>query len=259
MRGLAGKSVLVTGASRGIGRGIALRFAEEGANVAVNHPGEAEEAREVVDTIRARGGTAFSVRADVAKAAQVRRMVERVVARFGQIDVLVNNAGVSPFYEFFDITEKVWDRTQAVNLKGVFLCSQAVARHMVDRRIPGRIVSTSSLSSYVGSRMQAHYCSSKAGVNLLMKSMAITLGPHGITCNSVLPGLVATKMNREIVDDPAIRRAYERQVPMRRLGQPQDMAAATAFLASDDARYITGAEILVDGGAFASFEWTATE
>ena len=259
MRGLSGKSALVTGACRGIGRGIALRLAEEGVQVAVNHPGEPDQAQEVVQAIRQAGGTAMEVSADVANGAEVRRMVEQVIKQFGQIDLLVNNAGVCPFVEFFDLTEEVWDRTQDVNLKGVFLCSQEVARHMVERGIGGRIISISSLSSYVGSPLQVHYCPSKAGVNLFMRSLAIVLGPHGITCNSVLPGAVSTYMNRQFFEDEAVRRAYERRVPMRRLGQPADMAGAVAFLASEDAQYVSGTEILVDGGAFANFEWTEAD
>lgn len=254
MKGIRGKVVLVTGASRGIGRAIALRFAEEGARVAVNHPGESEQAREVVRAIRSRGGEAIAVRADVARAAQVRRMVERVVARFGRIDVLVNNAGICPFCEFLDITEEVWDRTHAVNLKGVFLCSQAVARHMVERGIRGRIISISSLSSYVGGRLQAHYCPTKAGINLLMKSMAIALGPYGITCNSVLPGTVLTDINRQYLSDETVRRSLEGRVPLGRLGQPEDIAGPVVFLATDDARYMSGSEVLVDGGALANFQ-----
>ena len=251
---LEGKVALVTGASRGIGRAIALRLAQEGASVAVNHPGEAKEALEVVRLIRSRGGKAISVRADVAHKRQVDRMVARVIERFGRIDILVNNAGICPFAEFLDITEETWDRTHDVNLRGVFLCSQAVARHMVERGIRGRIISISSIASYVGGIIQAHYCPTKAGVNLLMKSMATALGPHGITCNSVLPGTVLTDMNRAFLVDPDHRRQTIEHIPLGRLGEPDDVAGVVAFLASDDARYMSGAELVVDGGAFASFQ-----
>ena len=251
---LEGKVALVTGASRGIGRAIALRLAQEGASVAVNHPGEAKEALEVVRLIRSRGGKAISVRADIAHKRQVDRMVARVIERFGRIDILVNNAGICPFAEFLDITEKTWNRTHDVNLRGVFLCSQAVARHMVGQGIRGRIISISSIASYVGGIIQAHYCPAKAGVNLLMKSMATALGPHGITCNSVLPGTVLTDMNRAFLFDPEHRRQTIEHIPLGRLGEPDDVASVVAFLASDDARYMSGAELVVDGGAFASFQ-----
>jgi L-rhamnose 1-dehydrogenase len=251
---LEGKIALVTGASRGIGRAIALRLAEEGAVVAVNHPGEAKEAREVVRLARSRGGEAVSVRADVAHKRQVDRMVAWVIERFGRIDILVNNAGICPFAEFLDITAETWDRTHDVNLRGVFLCSQAVARHMVGQGIRGRIISVSSFSSYVGGIIQAHYCPTKAGVNLLMRSMATALGPHGITCNSVLPGTVLTDINSMFLSDPDHRRETIEHIPLGRLGEPEDIAGVVAFLASDDARYMSGAELLVDGGAFASFQ-----
>ncbi len=251
---LGGRTALVTGASRGIGRGIALRLAEEGVAVAVNHPGETKEAREVVRLIRSRGGEAVSVRADVASKRQVDRMVSRVIERFGRIDILVNNAAVCPFAEFLDITEDAWDRTHDVNLRGVFLCSQAVARHMVEQGIHGRIISVSSFASYVGGIIQAHYCASKAGVNLLMRSMATALGPHGITCNSVLPGTVLTDMNSMFLSDPDHRRETIEHIPLGRLGEPEDIAGVVAFLASEDAGYMSGAELLVDGGAFASFQ-----
>jgi L-rhamnose 1-dehydrogenase len=251
---LEGKVALVTGASRGIGRAIALRLAQEGASVAVNHPGEAKEALEVVRLIRSRGGKAISVRADIAHKRQVDRMVARVIERFGRIDILVNNAGICPFAEFLDITEETWDRTHDVNLRGVFLCSQAVARHMVEQGIRGRIISISSIASYVGGIIQAHYCPTKAGVNLLMKSMATALGPHGITCNSVLPGTVLSDMNRAFLSDTDHRRQTIKHIPLGRLGEPDDIAGVVAFLASDDARYMSGAELVVDGGAFASFQ-----
>jgi L-rhamnose 1-dehydrogenase len=251
---LEGKVALVTGASRGIGRAIALRLAQEGASVAVNHPGEAKEAQEAARLIRSSGGKAISVRADIAHKRQVDRMVARVIGRFGRIDILVNNAGICPFAEFLDITEETWDRTHGVNLRGVFLCSQAVARHMVERSIRGRIISISSTASYVGGIIQAHYCPTKAGVNLLMRSMATALGPHGITCNSVLPGTVLTDMNRAFLVDPDHRRQTVEHIPLGRLGEPDDVAGVVAFLSSNDARYMSGAELVVDGGALASFQ-----
>jgi L-rhamnose 1-dehydrogenase len=248
------KVALVTGASRGIGRAVALRLAEEGAHVIVNHPGEPAQAREVVTAIRRLGRQAIAIKADISKAAEVRRMVGRAVERFGRIDILVNNAGICPFREFLEISQEDWDRTHAVNLRGTFLCSQAVARAMVERDIRGRIISISSISSYVGGRLQAHYCPTKAGINLLMKSMAISLGPYGITCNSVLPGTIRTDINRQQLADEEVRRRTIDRIPLGRLGEPQDVAGPVVFLATDEACYMSGAELLVDGGAFANFQ-----
>ncbi len=258
---LQGKVAIVTGASRGIGRAIALRLAQEGAKVCVNYYGPAdaaagqpEAAQQVVAAIEQAGGEAFAFEADVSQKDQVDRMVQAVVDRWDRIDILVNNAGICPFRDFFAITEEVWDRVQAVNLKGVFLCSQAVARVMVEKGIPGRIISISSVSSIVGGSQQAHYCPTKAGINLLMKSMAIALGKYGITCNMVAPGTIETDINREDLSNPEKRASMIRRTPLGRLGRPEDIAGPVAFLASDDAAYMTGAILIVDGGALVNYQ-----
>lgn len=245
---LKDKVALVTGASRGIGRAIAVRLAAEGAKVVVNYAASEGSAREVVAEIEAAGGEAWACRADVGQKGEVDAMVAAVVGRYGRIDVLVNNAGVCPFSDFLDIGEDLWDRVQDTNLKGTFLCSQAVARVMVEKGIPGRIIAISSISAVGGGGQQAHYCPTKAGQDLLMKSMAIQLGPHGITCNSVAPGTIETDINREDLANPAKRGYMTSRIPLRRLGRPEDIAGPVAFLASDDAAYVTGAFLVVDGG-----------
>lgn len=250
-----GKVALVTGASRGIGRGIALRLAREGATVIVNHPGEEENAQAVVREIADGGGRAVAMTADVAISAQVQGMVERATAEFGPIQMLVNNAGICPFHDFLTMPEEVWDRTHAVNLKGAFLCAQAVARVLVERALPGRIVSISSISAWVGGAQQTHYCPTKAGISALMKSLAIVLGPHGITCNAVLPGAILTDMNRgDLAEGSPKRTQFESRIPLRRVGEPADIADVVAFLCSDDARYMNGSEVLVDGGMFVNLQ-----
>ncbi len=208
---LAGKTALVTGASRGIGAAIAVALARAGADVAVNYHevdvarGEELEfgrdntadANGVVAQIEALGRRSITVRADVADAEEVTSMVAQVVAAFGGLDILANNAGICPFVDFLDMPEAVWDRVHDVNLKGTFLCSQAAARVMVAQGRGGRIIGMSSISALVGGRGQTHYTPTKAGVHSLMQSMAIELGPYGITCNSVMPVTVATDINAE--------------------------------------------------------------
>ena len=251
---LKDKVAIVTGASRGIGSAIAIRLAEEGARVVVNYSSSEAAAQGVVARIEAAGGEAWAYRADVGSKEQVDAMVAAVVERYGRIDVLVNNAGICPFSDFLDIDEGLWDRVQDTNLKGTFLCSQAVARVMVEKRIPGRIIAISSISAVGGGGQQAHYCPTKAGQDLLMKSMAIQLGPYGITCNSVAPGTIETDINREDLANPAKREYMVNRIPLRRLGRPEDIAGPVAFLASDDAAYITGAFLVVDGGFLANLQ-----
>lgn len=242
--------VLVTGASRGIGAAIAQGFADDGAShIAINHLNDVANADETLRTLRNAGCEAMAIEADVADSAQVKAMVEQVIDQYGQINALACNAGICPFYDFLDLPEDVWDRTLDVNLKGVFLVSQAVARHMVERGAGGRIVATSSISSLVGGQRQAHYCASKAGINLLIKSMALSLAPHGITCNAVLPGTVETDVNRVALQDPNLRSQLESGTPLGRLGQPLDIAGAVVYLASPAASWTTGTLLVVDGGA----------
>lgn len=244
---LSGKVAIVTGAARGIGRAIALRFGQEGARVAVVDLREAE-ARETVSLIEADGGQSIFVRTDVSDSREVQAMVSAVLAHWGTIDILVNDAGICPFADFLEMPEALWDEVLDTNLKGCFLVGQAVGRVMVERGIPGRIIAISSISSEFGGSQQAHYCASKAGINLLVKSMAISLGPHGITVNAVLPGTIETEINREALADPAAREYWSKRAPLGRLGQPEDIAGPVLFFASDDAAWCTGAMLVVDGG-----------
>ncbi len=246
--------VLVTGASRGIGAAIARGFARDGARVVINHLNDAENAAATVERIQCAGGDAQAIEADVADSQQVGGMVKWVLDTCGRIDVLVCNAGICPFYDFLDLPEDVWDRTLDVNLKGVFLVSQTVARHMAERGDGGRIIATSSISSMVGGTKQAHYCASKAGINLLVKSMALGLAPYQITCNAVLPGTIETDINQEALSDPALRHRLEQGTPLGRLGQPRDVVGAVLFLASPAASWITGTLLVVDGGATSTLQ-----
>jgi L-rhamnose 1-dehydrogenase len=242
------KVAIVTGAARGIGRAIALRFGQEGASVAVVDLREAE-GHETVRLIEAAGSQAMFVRTDVSDQDQVQAMVDTVVKQWGTIHILVNNAGICPFEGFLEMSEALWDQVLDVNLKGNFLCSQAVAKVMVEQGVRGRIIAVSSISSEFGGSSQAHYCASKAGINLLVKSMAISLGPYGITCNAVLPGTVETDINREALADPAVRDYWSKRAPLGRLGRPDDVAGPILFFASDDSDWCTGSMLVVDGGA----------
>ena len=245
---LSGRVAIVTGAARGIGRAIALRFAQEGARVAIVDLREAE-ARETVCLIEAGGGQALFVRTDVSDSSQVQGMVASVLGQWGTIDILVNDAGICPFASFLEMPEALWDQVLDTNLKGYFLVSQSVSRIMVERAIEGRIIAISSISSEFGGSQQAHYCASKAGINLLVKSMAISLGPHGITVNAVLPGTVETDINRDALADPVLREYWSLRTPLGRLGRPDDIAGPVLFFATDDAAWCTGTLLVVDGGA----------
>ncbi len=249
---LDGKVALVTGASRGIGQAIAVRLASDGATVAVNDMNQ-QPPEQTLQAIKAGGGRGFAVQADVAVKDEVDAMVERVVANAGRLDIVVNNAGICPLVEFFDATEQIFDRTLAVNLKGTWLCSQAAARHMVARGEGGRIIAISSINAVLGGSLQSHYGPTKAGQRALMNHLAVVLGPNAITCNTVLPGTILTPLNDEFLADPAIAERYASRIPAGRLGEGADVAAAVAFLARDDAVYVNGAEILVDGGAIMNF------
>lgn len=250
-----GKVALVTGGSRGIGRAISEMFAREGAKVIVNYSKEVDSgpysgsAEQLVDTLQASGGEAIAYPADISNSSEVTEMVLFARKKYGRIDILVNNAGICPFAEFLDLTEDVWDRTFAVNLKGTFLCSQAVARVMVEQKIKGRIVCMSSIAAVAGTTFQSHYCATKAGVHLFVKSIATALGPYGITVNAIMPGAILTDLSRpQFLVSPEVEKSYIEKIPAGRLGVPEDVAAAVGFLATDEASYINGASLVVDGG-----------
>ncbi|MGS2619658.1 SDR family NAD(P)-dependent oxidoreductase [Micromonospora sp. LZ34] len=250
-----GRVVLVTGAARGIGRATATRFGREGAQVAINHPpGEREHAEETASLVTAGGGEPFLVEADVADPAAVERMAAEIDQRFGPVDVLVNNAGICPFANFFDINVELWERVHQVNLRGAFLVAQAITRGMVAAGKGGRVIAVSSISAHVGGAQQVHYCPTKAGVSSLMKSLAIVLGPAGITCNAVLPGAIATDINAEDLARPGKRQYFESRIPVGRIGRPEDVAGAIWLLSQPEADYINGAELLVDGGFFVNLQ-----
>lgn len=251
---LEGKSVLITGASEGIGRAAAIACAREGADVGINYIGDDALADATLGEIEALGRRGFIVKGDVADPKVAETFVALGAARLGKVDVFVSNAGVCPFHAFLDMPAQVMERTMQVNLHGAFFMVQAAANQMVGQGTGGAIVAVSSISALVGGAMQTHYTPTKAGVLSLMQSCAIALGPHGIRCNAVLPGTIETAINREDLADPAKRASMAGRIPLGRLGKPEDLAGPIVFLASDMARYVTGAALLVDGGAFVNLQ-----
>lgn len=251
---LENKVVLVTGASRGIGRATAIEAARQGADVAINTFRDDAEAAAVVAEVQALGRRAIAVDADVALPESAAMFVDRAVAELGRVDVFVSNAGICPFHAFLDMPVETLRRTMKVNLHGAYFMVQAAANQMVKQGDGGSIVAISSISALVGGEMQTHYTPTKAGVHSLMQSCAVALGRHGIRCNSVLPGTVATDINKDDLADPEKRTYMEGRIPLGRLGRPEDIASVVAFLASDMAGYMSGAALLVDGGAFANFQ-----
>ncbi|WP_369060281.1 SDR family NAD(P)-dependent oxidoreductase [Caulobacter sp. 73W] len=251
---LENKVVLVTGASRGIGRATAIEAARQGANVAINTYRDDAVAAEVVAEIEALGRKAIVFDADVALPESATGFVDKAVEAFGRVDVFVSNAGICPFHAFLDMPVETLRRTMEVNLHGAYFMTQAAANQMVKQGEGGAIVAISSISALVGGEMQTHYTPTKAGVHSLMQSCAVALGKHGIRCNSVLPGTIATDINKDDLADPTKREYMEGRIPLGRLGRPEDIASVVAFLASDMAGYMSGAALLVDGGAFANFQ-----
>jgi 3-oxoacyl-[acyl-carrier protein] reductase len=242
---LAGKTALVTGASRGIGREIALELARQGANVAVNFAGSEAKAGEVVDEIKSLGRDAFTVKCNVSSADEVTQMVKETIDRFGKLDILVNNAGITKDNLIMRMKEEEWDDVLNINLKGVFLCTKAVTRQMMKQRI-GRIINIASIVGVSGNPGQANYVAAKAGVIGLTKTTAKELASRNITVNAIAPGFITTDMTDKLPED--VKAEMLKQIPLARLGDPKDIAKLTAFIASDDSSYITGQTFHVDGG-----------
>lgn len=236
---------LVTGSSRGIGRSIALRLSEDGFAVAVNYASSADRANEVVDTIKAAGGEAVAVQADVGDEAAVAEMFTTITESLGPVVVLVNNAGVTDDGLLLRMGADQWDKVLTTNLRSVYLCSKAALRGMI-RAKKGRIINVSSVSGVSGNPGQANYAASKAGVIGFTKSIAKEVGSRGITVNAVAPGFIATDMT-DALGDETMARAAE-QISLGRLGLPEEVASVVGYLASDGASYITGQTIIVDGG-----------
>lgn len=249
---LAGKVAVVTGSSQGIGKGIAIRLAAEGAKVVINYRSHPEGAQATLEEVQAAGGdchlAGFSVQADLGMVDDVQRLIDESVEHYGQLDILVNNAGIEKHAPFWDVTEADYDKVLDVNLKGVFFASQAFAKHLIATERPGKIINISSVHEDLPFPNFAAYCASKGGVKMLARNLAVELAPYGITINNVAPGAIETPINSKLLNDPAKLGALLQNIPLNRLGKPEDVAGLVAFLASSDADYITGSTFFVDGG-----------
>ncbi|WP_100330880.1 3-oxoacyl-[acyl-carrier-protein] reductase [Bacillus xiapuensis] len=242
---LDGKSAIVTGASRGIGREIALELARQGADVVVNYAGNEAKANAVVQEIQALGRQAKAIQCNVADGEAVQKMVKQAVDTFGKVDILVNNAGITRDNLLMRMKEQEWDEVMNTNLKGVFLCAKAVTRPMMKQR-SGRIINIASIVGVCGNPGQANYVAAKAGVIGFTKTAAKELASRGITVNAIAPGFITTDMTEDLPEEA--KQGMLSQIPLARFGEPADIAKATVFLASEDAKYITGQTLHVDGG-----------
>lgn len=245
---LHGKTALVTGCGRGIGRAIALRFAREGADLVLNDLPDDDAVEQTGAAVEAAGRRALVVRGDVGVVADVRRVIDEGARHFGQLDVLVSNAGVSREVAFLAVGEADYDRVLNVNLKGAFFTCQAFARQAIAARRPGKVLFISSMHEEIPLPGEAAYCASKGGLRMLTRDLAVELGCHGITVNAIAPGAIATEGNQGLIDDKPRLAALLKQIPLGRLGTPDDVAGLAAFLASTDADYVTGSTYFIDGG-----------
>ena len=252
---LKGRVAVVSGASRGIGRGVALELAKEGARVVVNGRNR-QRTKGVVEEIRKVGGEAIAAVADVSRRDGVEAMIQIAVKEFEQVDIMVSNAGITEMTHFLDLTDERWDKTLDTNLKGVFLCGQVAAREMV-KAGKGTIINMSSINGWRTNRNNSHYAASKGGVNLLTVGMALDLAPHSIRVNAIGPGVI--EVERYFDGGWYDRERTGRDIPLGRVGFPEEVAKLVVFLASDDASYITGQTIYVDGGLTANLAFSASQ
>lgn len=246
---LEGRRALVTGASRGLGRAIAIGLAQHGADVAVNYKSNQDAAESTVGEIRALGRRAIAVQGDTSVGRDVDRMVGETIVGLGYIDLLVNNAGVLKRSTLFEITEEEWDWVVGTNLKGYFLVSQAAARHMVERKVAGAIINISSDAQVKANTSALHYAVSKAGVGMLTKALALELAPHRIRVNALCSGIIETDMNRRDLANAEFRNYRLSKIPLKEIGKPEDIVGPIVFLASnEEARLVTGASLYADAG-----------
>ena len=244
---LKDKNALVTGSSRGIGRAVALAFAKEGANVLVNYTSNEKAANEVVQEIQGMGRQSRAVKADVAQKAEAENLVQAAIEAFGSLDILVNNAGFTRPALMLKMTEEQWDAVVDIHLKGAFLCGQAAAQHMKER-MKGKIINVTSVAGLVGTVGQINYSAAKGGVLSMTKSMARELARYNICANVISLGIVTTDMSEKITTDEKLKEIYMNRILLKRFAEPDDISPAFVFLASDEANYITGQLLCVDGG-----------
>jgi glucose 1-dehydrogenase len=261
---LEGKVGLVTGSSQGIGQGVVLRLAEEGADVVINYRSHPEGAEETLEKVNAVGGRCYmaqcpaskgyTVKADLGSVDEIRQLISESIEHFGRLDILVNNAGIEKHAPFWDVTEADYDAVMNVNLKGVFFATQAFVQHLISTKRPGKIINISSVHEELPFPNFTAYCVSKGGMRMMTRNLAVELGALGITINNVAPGAIETPINTKLLNDPDKLNALLNNIPLARLGQPQDVASLVAFLASSEADYITGSTFVVDGGLLWNYQ-----
>lgn len=242
------KVAVVTGADSGIGRAIALLFAREGAAVLVNYAHNEQKANEVKDMIEAQGGNCCVQQADVSQCEQATGLARRAVEQFGRLDILVNNAGMEIHEKFLDVTEEQFDRVIGVDLKGPFFCAQAAAQEMIKLNVRGRIINISSVHEDLPMPENVPYCCAKGGVRMLMRTICLELAKYNITVNNIGPGAIDTPIDADVKADPAKYKALLDEIPVRRMGQPEEVAHLALYMASGAAEYVTGSTFFIDGG-----------
>ncbi|MBI2542269.1 3-oxoacyl-ACP reductase FabG [Candidatus Woesearchaeota archaeon] len=248
---LQGKVAVVTGSDRGIGKGIAIALAKEGCKVVVNSYKESEEAKNTVEEIKKLGNDAIFVKANVTREADIKNLIEKVAEKFGKLDIMVNNAGILVNGTVETLTEQDWDRQMSVNLKGVFFGTKHAVLQMKKNGVKGRIINVSSIAGLVGFPGISAYCASKGGVTEFTREVALDCAKYGITVNAINPGVIVTDMTKGMINDKSTKRMLLESTPIGRFGQPEDIGNAAVFLALDESSFITGHNLVVDGG------WTA--
>ena len=245
---LDAKVAIVTGADSGIGRAIAIELAKAGATVVVNYAHNQQKAEEVRQTIEQSQGKALVIQADVSQYQQAVGLIQQTVEHFNRLDIMVNNAGMEIHNGFLDVTEEQWDRVLSVDLKGAFFCAQAAAREMVKRKTPGRIINVSSVHEDIPMPKNAPYCCAKGGLRMMTRTSCLELAPYNITVNNIAPGAVDTPIDADVKADPEKMNALLAEIPLHRMGQPEEIGKLALYLASDASAYVTGSTFIIDGG-----------
>jgi len=251
---LEGRVAIVTGSGSGIGQAIAERLAQEGANLAVDYRNHIEDARTTQQRIEAAGGRSILVHADVTSLADAQKLVDETWTQLGRCDILVNNAGIEKGADFWDVTEADYDAVLNVNLKGAFFLTQFFVRRLLAAKMPGRIINISSVHEDMVFPHFASYAASKGGMRMLMRNLAVELGPLNITVNNVAPGAIITPINQKLLNNKPQLDALLNNIPLGRMGKPEEVAGVVAFLASDDAAYVTGSTYVIDGGLMRNYK-----